>query len=104
VVATSCACRSSWHTHRDTLGAMTDEPLAAAWDAVHANTPEDWQVGRPGYVDRYREWRMYAFDPAERPIVGRRSRESIATGQSELDCVKEMARLLGEIGTWRRPG
>jgi len=82
---------------------MTDEALAAAWDAVHANTPEGWQVGRPGYVDRYREWRMYAFDPGERPLVGRRSRESVATGQTELDCVEEMARCLGELGEERWP-
>ena len=83
---------------------MTDEALAAAWEAVHENTPAGWQVGRPGYVDRFREWRMYAFDPWERPVVGRRSRESVASGQTELDCVKEMARCLGEIraGRWPR--
>jgi len=83
---------------------MTDEALAAAWDAVHANTPEGWQVRRPGYVDRYREWRMYAFDPGEKLVVGRRSRESVASGQTELDCLEEMARCLAEIkaGHWPR--
>ena len=44
----------SWHTRLATLAAMTDEALAAAWDAVHENTPAGWYVGRPGYVDRYR--------------------------------------------------
>jgi hypothetical protein len=55
-------------------------------------------------VDRYRQWNMYAFDPVERPVVGRRSRESVATGQTELECVEEMARCRGEIevGRWPR--
>ena len=81
---------------------MTDEALAAAWEAVHENTPAGWYVGRPGYVDRFHEWRMYAFDPSERPVVGRRSRESVASGLAELDCVEEMARCLAEIkaGCW----
>ena len=77
--------------------------LAAAWEAVHANTPAGWQVGRPAYVDRYREWRMYAFDPSERPVVGWRSRESVASGQTELDCIEEMARCLAEIRAGRWP-
>ena len=82
---------------------MIDAALAAG-EAVHAHTPAGWQVGRPGYVDRYREWRMYAFDPSERPVVGRRSRESVASGQSELECLEEMARCLGEIKVGRWPG
>ena len=83
---------------------MTDEALAAAWDAVHENTPAGWYVGRPGYVDRYRQWNMYAFDPSERPVVGKRSREWTAVGQTELHCVEEMARCLGEIKAGRWPG
>ena len=82
---------------------MTDDALAAAWDLVHDNTPEGWQVGRPGYVDRYRQWTMYAFDPSERPVVGKRSRESTAMGQSELHCLKVMARCLSEIRAGRWP-
>jgi hypothetical protein len=87
-----------------TLAAMTDEALAAAWEAVHENTPAGWQVGRTAYVDRFREWRMYAFDLSERPVVGKRSREWTASGQTELDCVKEMARGLAEIKVGRWPG
>jgi len=82
---------------------MTDDALAAAWEAVHDNTPPGWYVGRPAYVDRFREWRMYAFDPSERPVVGRRSRESVATGQTELDCLRVMARCLAEIKAGRWP-
>jgi hypothetical protein len=83
---------------------MTDKALDAAWEAVHENTPEGWQVGRTGYADYYREWRMYAFDPAERPVVGRRSCESVATGQTELHCLQVMARCLAEIKAGRWPG
>ena len=52
---------------------MTD--LEAAWNAVHDNTPEGWYVGRPGYEERYHQSSMYAFDPSEKPVVGKRSRE-----------------------------
>lgn len=85
---------------------MTDPALAAAWDAVHEHTPEGWYVGRPGYVGRYRQWSMYAFDPSEWPVVGKRSREWTAVGQSELHCVEVMARCLAEIkaGRWRKSG
>ena len=83
---------------------MTDPALAAAWEAVHANTPAGWQVGPPGYVDRYRQWNMYAFDPTERPVVGKRAREWTAVGRSELHCLEVKARCLGEIkaGRWPR--
>ena len=82
---------------------MTDEALAAAWEAVHENTPPGWYVGRPSYVDRYRQWNMYAFDPAEKPIVGKRSREWTAVGQTERHCLWVMARCLAEIKAGRWP-
>jgi hypothetical protein len=84
--------------------AMTDESNAAAWAEVHRNTPEGWQVGRPGYEERYHQWSMYAFDPAERPVVGKRSREWTAVGQTELHCLQVMARCLAQIkaGRWPR--
>jgi hypothetical protein len=83
---------------------MTDEAIAAAWDAIHENTPEGWYVGRPGYEERYRQWTQYAFDPSETPVVGKRSRESVATGRTELHCLRVMARCLAEIkaGRWPR--
>jgi hypothetical protein len=45
---------------------MANDDLAEAWEAIHANTPEGWYVGRPGYEERYRQWSMYAFDPRRR--------------------------------------
>ena len=60
-------------------------------------------MGRPGYVDRYRQWNMYVFDSSERPVVGKRSREWTAVGQSELHCVQVMARCLEEIKAGRCP-
>ena len=50
------------------------------------------------------EWSMCAFDPSEKPVVGKRSREWTAVGPTELRCVQEMARCLGELreGRWPR--
>ena len=78
--------------------------LEAARAAVHENTPEGWYVGRPGIEERYGQWSMHAFDPSEKPVVGKRSREWTAVGQTELHCVEEMARCLGEIKAGRWPG
>ena len=80
---------------------MTD--LEAAWYAVHDNTPEGWYVGRPGYEERYHQSSMYAFDPSEKPVVGKRSREWTAVGRTELECVQVMARRLGELREGRWP-
>jgi hypothetical protein len=82
---------------------MTDPDLAAAWDAVHDATPDGWYVGRPGFEERHNQWSMYAFDPSERPVVGKRSREWTAVGPTELRCVQEMARCLGELREGRWP-
>ncbi len=46
---------------------------------------------------------MYAFDTTERAAIARRSREWTAVGQTEAECVREMARCLREIGEWRVP-
>jgi len=45
----------------------------------------------------------YAFDPAERAVVGVRSREWTALATSEEGVVREMARCLGEIKAGRVP-
>jgi len=82
---------------------MAEPSLAEAWDLVHANTPEGWYVGRPGCEERYRQWSQYAFDPSEKPVVGKRSREWTAVGQTELHVVQEMARCLGELKVGRWP-
>ena len=82
---------------------MTDPDLAAAWADVRANAPEGWYVSQPGYEERYRQWSMYAFDPSETPIVGKRSREWTAVGPTELECVQVMARCLAELKDGRWP-
>ena len=46
---------------------------------------------------------MYAYDRAETPVGGKRSREWTATGPTELRCVQEMARCLGELREGRWP-
>ena len=82
---------------------MTDPTFSAAWAVIHENTPEGWCVGGPGYEGRYRQWSMYAFDPSEKPVVGKWTREWTAVGQTELHCVQEMARCLGELKAGRWP-
>ena len=46
---------------------------------------------------------MYAFDPSEKPTVGKRSREWTAVGRTEIECVQVMARGLGERTEGRWP-
>lgn len=82
---------------------MPDPDLEAAWAALRKNTPDGWYVGKPGYEERYRQWSMHAFDPSEKAAEGKRAREWIAVGQTELHCVREMARCLGELRVGRWP-
>ena len=70
--------------------------LAAAWGAVHDATPDGWYVGRPYFDERQNRWQQYAFDQAETPVVGKRSREWTAVGRTELECVQVMARCLAD--------
>jgi hypothetical protein len=79
--------------------------LEAAWAELHeANERLGWFVGRPAFEERKAvPWSMYAFDPTEKPKVGRRSREWTATGHTEAGVVGEMARCLGEIAEGRVP-
>ena len=77
--------------------------LEAAWDAVHGNTPEGWYVGQPMEHPERNEWSQFAFDPSETPTVGKRSREWTAVGPTELRCLREMARCLGELREGRWP-
>lgn len=46
---------------------------------------------------------MYGYDTTEKAHIGRRSREWTAVGQTEVECVREMARSLREIGNGRVP-
>ena len=76
--------------------------LEAAWDTLHDSTPPGWFVGRPG--QRYGgQWEQYAFDQTEKAHIGKRSREWTAVGETEVECVREMARCLREIGARRPP-
>ena len=68
---------------------MTD--LEAAEDALRAALPRGWVVGRP--VEHTGEGRyvIFAYDPAERPKVGKRTRALEVSAPTELDAVREMA-------------
>ena len=80
---------------------MTD--LEAAWAAVGEDTPYGWHVGQPMEHPERNEWSRFAFDPSETPIVGKRSREWTAIGQTEMHCVQQMADCLGEPKEGRWP-
>ena len=82
---------------------MTDPDLVAAWDELHAANTMGWQVGRPYLHDEHSTWEQYAFDPTERPKVGKRSREWTAVRPTEAACVREMARCLVELSEGRWP-
>jgi hypothetical protein len=86
---------------RALLEAAWDE-LHAATDELHAATPPGWFVGRPGQRHGG-QWAMYAFDQTEKAHIGRRSREWTAAGETEVECVRGMARCLKEIGEERVP-
>ncbi len=81
------------------------DDLEAAWIDVHeANAVLRWNVGRPAYEPRRAwPWSQYAFNPRERPKVGRREHEWTATGATEAQCVQSMARVLRDIGAGRAP-
>jgi hypothetical protein len=76
--------------------------LEAAWDELHAATPADWYVGRPGQRHGG-QWAMYAYDTTEKAQIGHPRREWTAVGQTEAQCVREMARCLHEIAAGRVP-
>ncbi len=82
---------------------MTDPELVAAWDEVHAANTMGWQVGRAYFHDEVDWWEQYAFDPKEKPKVGKRSREWTAIGKTEVECVREMAYCLRELREGRWP-
>ena len=55
------------------------------------------------FDERQNRWEQYAFDRAETPVVGKRSREWTAVGPTELECVRTMARCLAELKAGRWP-
>ncbi len=74
------------------------DELEAAWGALHASTRGGWRVGQPMYNPGAHRWQLSAWMPSERLSVGHRSNEWTAAGQTEVECVREMARCLREIG------
>ena len=76
--------------------------LQVAWNELHDATPPNWQVGLPSQ-QHGGSWQMYVFDQTEKPKVGNRSREWTAVGQTEAECIREMARCLREISAGRVP-
>lgn len=77
--------------------------LEAAWDELRAANTMSWQVGQPYLHDERNHWEQYAFDPSERPIDGKRSREWVAVGPTEVRCIREMARCLRAFREGRWP-
>ena len=82
---------------------MAGMEIEEAWDSLHDALPPGWRAGRPSYREDLKTWEQYAYDTRERPEAGKRSREWTAVGSSEAECVREMARCLGEIGAGRWP-
>ena len=82
---------------------MTDDDLAVAWDDLHAATPPGWQVGRPYFHDERGVWEQYAFIASGRARGGRPKKEWITVGATEVECVREMARCLRDLGEGRWP-
>jgi hypothetical protein len=84
---------------------VTDADTAAAWIELHAaNDALGWFVGRPAFEPhRLVPWSQYAFDPFEKQKLGKRSREWTAVGNTEAECIREMARCLREIGERQVP-
>ena len=96
---------SRWRTkmcHMDTLEAASAE--------LHEANVRGWYIGTPSFDERHDEWQMYAFDPAERPRVGHRSREWTAVHPTQIGVIRSMAHCLrrhkankGDDGRQLRP-
>jgi hypothetical protein len=82
---------------------MTDPELVAAWDEVHAATPAGWQVGRLYLHDERGEWEQYAWLPSGRARGSGPKKDWIAVGDTEVECLREMAYCLRELGEGRWP-
>lgn len=76
------AVRGMTRGHR---GDMTE--IEAAWDALRDATPPGWHA-EPAYNDYREQWSQWAYDPAEKPHVGHRSRECTAVASSRASCAR----------------
>jgi len=76
------------------LAPMARLSMALEW-AAQSSLPKGRQTGRLAYSERRDEWSP-TFDSIDRPKVGRLSRKW-SVGQTEVACVREMARCPGQI-------
>ena len=60
-------------------------------------------MGRPYRHDERGVWQQYAWLPALRAGGGRPRKEWTAVGATEVECVREMARCLRQLGEGRWP-
>jgi hypothetical protein len=72
-------------------------------DELQAARRDGWYIGIPLYSVRRRSWQLYAFDTTEWAPSGVRTRERTATGSTEDECLREMARCLRELGRKKLP-
>ncbi|MFN8519585.1 MAG: hypothetical protein U0667_09440 [Chloroflexota bacterium] len=77
--------------------------IEMAWDEVRAANTMGWRVGPPYFHDERRCWEQYAYDAREIPVDGKRSREWIAVGPTEVGCVRSMASCLRDLSADRWP-
>ena len=75
-----------------------------AWNDLHEAQRAGWYVGIPLYNVQRRRWQLYAFDTTEKVRTDPRGRELTTLGQSEDECVREMARFLREFRRVRLTG
>ena len=85
---------------------VTHPDIAAAWSEVHEalDALPGWFVGRPAFeVRRDPPWSMYATDRFAGQKIGRRAREWMAIGPTELRVLQEMADALRAVSEGRVP-
>lgn len=71
-----------------------DSDLPAGWQARHDAMPPGWYLARPSQR-RDGHWTVYTIDTTDRTRT--------AVGQTQVECVREMARCQQEISERRVP-
>ena len=79
-----------------------DSDLPAAWQELYDVKPPEWYLDRPTQ-HRNGTWTMYVIGPPDDTRRGRFGRKWAASGKSELECVREMAKALRAISEARVP-
>ena len=101
-IGTYCGTGATGVAHGYAPRVDADE-LAAAWAELERARPTGWMVGQPYFHDEVGAWEQYAYDPAERPVGGKRPREWTAIAPTDVEVVVEMTRCLRELGEGRWP-